>query len=87
MQNWDTIHEEWIKSNPSTLIDYLKENKICFTIDDIIKAVEYGFKYSTESMNDGTVPIRNILQWIMYQKQLSKIPTEFQPYLNKSEHK
>ena len=82
MKNWDSIYSEYIthffKNNESTtFLKYLKENKIYFTTEDIIKAVEYGFKYSYESQHNGKVPIGNILQWIMNQKSILEIPNEF----------
>ena len=82
MKNWDSIYREYITHffeniDSTTFLKYLKDNKICFTTEDIIKAVEYGFKYSTESQHDGKVPIGNILQWIMSQKNIMEIPKEF----------
>jgi len=49
-----------------------------YTLDDMIEAVQYGFMYREESMHDGiSVPVGNILQWIMSRKNLSEVPPEF----------
>jgi hypothetical protein len=50
-----------------------------YTTQEIIDAVNYGFKYATESQNHtGDVPIGNILQWIMYKRNLLNVPKEFE---------
>lgn len=49
-----------------------------FTLEDILDAVQYGFDYRAESMNDGkSVPIGNTLQHIMWRKKLKEVPKEF----------
>lgn len=49
-----------------------------YTLDDIIEAVQYGFDYRADSMNDGKhVPLGNTLQWLMVRKGLKQIPEEF----------
>lgn len=49
-----------------------------YTLDDIIKAVQYGFDYHKNSQNDNiSVPIGNTLQWLMSQKELLLVPEEF----------
>ncbi len=58
-----------------------------FSLDDILDAVQYGFDYRTESMNDGKhVPVGNTLQWVMMKKELKIVPEEFKEardkYLN-----
>lgn len=71
------------------LIDIFKahiESKrvIEFTLEDIIDAVQYGFDYRVESMNDGkSVPLGNVLQHLMYTKKLSKTPEEFKKLIEK----
>ncbi len=50
-----------------------------YTTQEMIDAVNYGFKYATESQNHtGDVPIGNILQWIMYKRNLLNVPKEFE---------
>lgn len=57
-----------------------------FTLEDIIEAVQYGFDYRVESMNDGkSVPLGNTLQFIMYIKKLNRTPEEFKKLI--AEHK
>lgn len=49
-----------------------------YTTQDILDAVQYGFDYRSEAQNDNVkVPIGNVLQWIMYKKDLLDIPEEF----------
>ena len=48
------------------------------TLEDIIEAVQYGFDYRVDSMNDGKhVPLGNTLQWLMWRKNLKEVPEEF----------
>jgi len=50
-----------------------------YTTQEIIDAVNYGFKYAIESQNNGLyVPIGNILQWIMHKRNLLNVPKEFE---------
>ena len=52
--------------------------KIEYTIEDILAAAQYGFKYAIESQNDGkSVPAGNVLQWIMNKKGLLQVPKEY----------
>jgi hypothetical protein len=52
--------------------------KIEYTIEDIIAAAQYGFKYAIESQNDGkSVPVGNIMQWMMNKKGLITVPKDF----------
>jgi hypothetical protein len=51
-----------------------------FTLDDIVNMVDYGFWYATESQNNGSVPIGNILQKLMSDKKLLKVPKEWRKY-------
>ena len=56
-------------------------DKLEFSLDDIIDAVQYGFDYRVSSQNDGkSVPVGNILQWLMSKKNLMDIPEEFKRY-------
>jgi hypothetical protein len=49
-----------------------------FTLEDILDAVQYGFDYRVEAMNDGvSVPDGNVLQWLMNKKGLVELPQEF----------
>ena len=49
-----------------------------FTLEDIIDAVQYGFDYRVEAMNNGvSVPDGNVLQWLMNKKGLVELPQEF----------
>lgn len=55
-----------------------------FTTQDMIEAVNYGFKYALESQhNNEFVPNGNILQWIMYKRNLLEIPKEFEIFKNR----
>jgi hypothetical protein len=57
------------------------EDKVEYTLQDIIDAVQYGFDYRTESQNDGKkVPTGNVLQWLMAKKELIDVPDEFREY-------
>jgi len=59
-------------------------DKLEFSLDDIIDAVQYGFDYRVSSQNDGkSVPVGNILQWLMSKKELLHIPKEFKDIRNK----
>lgn len=52
-----------------------KTDDLRYDINDVLDAVQYGFKYAIESQNDGeSVPIGNILQWLMYKKNLTTVP-------------
>lgn len=52
--------------------------KIEFTLEDILDAVQYGFDYRVEAMNNGvSVPDGNVLQWLMNKKGLVELPQEF----------
>mgnify|MGYP003436656918 CR=1 FL=1 len=58
-----------------------------YTLDDIIEAVQYGFDYREESINDGKhVPLGNTLQWLMMRKKLKKAPEEFAEKLKNREY-
>lgn len=57
-------------------------NEDVYNLEDIISAVEYGFKYHRDSQNNNEdVPIGNILQWIMGRKNLLSIPKNFEKYM------
>lgn len=50
-----------------------------YTTQEMIDAVNYGFEYAHESQNHtGDVPLGNILQWIMYKRNLLDVPKEFE---------
>ena len=50
-----------------------------FTLEDILDAVQYGFDYRVDSMNDGkSVPVGNTLQHLMWRKNLKEVPEEFE---------
>lgn len=56
-----------------------------WTLDDIVQAAQYGFKYRGESQNDGKqVPVGNVLQWLMARKSLIEVPQELKDYKNES---
>ena len=58
-------------------------DKIEYTLQDIIDAVQYGFDYRVDAMNDGVkVPDGNVLQWLMWKKNLTEIPQEFKDIKN-----
>lgn len=58
-----------------------EEPEIEYTLDDVIKAAQYGFTYRGESQNDGKeVPVGNVLQWLMHRKSLIEVPKEFKDY-------
>lgn len=62
------------------------KSEIKFTLQDIIDAVQYGFDYRVESMNDGkSVPIGNTLQYLMYSKKLKEVPQEFKELAKKEQ--
>lgn len=49
-----------------------------YNLEDIIEAVQYGFDYRIDSMNDGKhVPLGNTLQRLMTRKKLKEVPEEF----------
>ena len=53
-----------------------------YSLEDIIEAVQYGFDYREESMNDGKhVPLGNTLQWLMHRKGFIEVPQEFKDKL------
>ena len=55
--------------------------KVEYTLDDVVKAAQYGFTYRGESQNDGKeIPVGNVLQWLMHRKSLINVPKEFQDY-------
>jgi len=56
-----------------------------YTTQEMIDAVNYGFQYAHESQNHtGDVPLGNILQWIMYKRNLLDVPKEFKDLKNNS---
>jgi len=58
-----------------------------YNLDDIIEAVQYGFDYRVDSMNDGKhVPLGNTLQWLMVRKGLKQVPDEFAEKLKNREY-
>ena len=70
-----------------TLLKEIKEIKISYTLEDILEAVQYGFDYRVNSMNDGKhVPLGNTLQWLMAWKKLNQIPEEFKEKLKNRTH-
>lgn len=55
-----------------------------FSLQDMMDAVQYGFKYHRDSQNDNVeVPTGNILQWLMYKKDLLEVPQEFKDLKSK----
>ena len=57
------------------------QSKVEYTLDDVVKAAQYGFTYRGESQNDGKeIPVGNVLQWLMHRKSLINVPKEFQDY-------
>lgn len=65
-----------------------KDIKVEYSLDDIIEAVQYGFDYRVDSMNNGKhVPLGNTLQWLMMRKELKKVPEEFAEKLKNRELK
>ena len=61
-----------------------EDTKVEYTLEDIIDAVQYGFDYRVNSQNDGkSVPLGNVLQWLMSKKGLHHIPKEFKEIRNK----
>lgn len=60
------------------------QSKVEYTLEDIVDAVQYGFDYRVNSQNDGkSVPLGNVLQWLMSKKELLHIPKEFKDIRNK----
>lgn len=76
-----TIGQETQSVEPVNNNTYLRKSKIIFSLEDIIDAVQYGFDYRVDSMNDGiSVPVGNTLQWLMAKKKLRHVPDEFLKY-------
>ena len=89
--DYDRVTEIYLRTIDITSITTVKDGKVYFkevesesnelkyTTQEMIDAVNYGFTYATESQNHtGDVPIGNILQWIMYKRNLLDIPKEFE---------
>ena len=53
-----------------------------YTVDDIIAAVEYGFKFRDESQHKEFVPVGNTLQWLMARKGIMNIPKSWEKFKN-----
>ena len=73
----------WATSKLSKAEKQLKAEgpKVEYTLDDVVKAAQYGFTYRGESQNDGKeIPVGNVLQWLMHRKSLINVPKEFQDY-------
>jgi hypothetical protein len=63
----------------------MEEEKIEYTLEDILAAVQYGFNYALNSQHDGkSVPFGNTFQWLMYQKNLLLVPQEFKNKLSEN---
>lgn len=60
-----------------------KENVNDFTVEEMIKAIEYGFWYAENSQHSGNIPVGNSLQWIMGNRKLLDIPEEWKNFLKK----
>jgi len=59
------------------------KNKLEYSLEDILKAAQYGFEYHRDSQNnDVNVPVGNVLQWLMGEKKLLELPEEFKKYKN-----
>ena len=73
----------WTKEINNTKI--MEQEKIEYTLQDIVDAVQYGFNYRVESQNDGkAVPLGNTLQWLMAKKDLLFVPQEFKEFQEKN---
>jgi hypothetical protein len=54
-------------------------SNLTYTLEDLLEAAQYGFRYHRDSQNDGQeVPLDNLLQWLMNRKGLLEVPEEFQ---------
>lgn len=63
---------------------HIEDKRGRYTLQDILDAVQYGFDYRVESMNDGkSVPLGNTLQYLMWSKKLKVVPEEFKELLYK----
>lgn len=72
-----------VKLQKKVELDIQNNPKLEYTLDDVVKAAQYGFKYRGESQNDGKeVPVGNVLQWLMHRKSLIEVPKEFSDYKN-----
>lgn len=64
-------------------VEEIEAVELKYTTQEMIDAVNYGFKYAHESQNHtGDVPLGNILQWIMYKRNLLDVPKEFEDLKN-----
>lgn len=81
----------FIASNFNSYVVKLKDippsvPNIEYSLKDIYDAVQYGFNYRVQCQNDGIkVPKGNILQWLMFQKNLLQVPEEFEK-INENEN-
>lgn len=55
-----------------------------FTLEEMQKAVAYGFWYATESQNNGGVPVGNFLQWVSNQREMTEIPKEWDEFMKQN---
>lgn len=64
-------------------VEQIEAVELKYTTKEMIDAVNYGFSYAHESQNHtGDVPLGNILQWIMYKRNLLDVPKEFKDLKN-----
>lgn len=69
----EVINLNKIKKRKAEKLEMLN-NQAKFTYEDMLDAVQYGFKYASESQNDGkAVPKGNIEQWIMHKKKFNPL--------------
>ena len=79
IKTWMLGFEAGLKSEEARY--YHNGSELKYTTQDIINAVQYGFEYRENSQHDNvSVPVGNILQWIMYKKNLLEIPKEFDEF-------
>lgn len=77
------IVKEVQKYYPKQVDGEIEDVELRYTTQEMIDAVNYGFKYAHESQNHtGDVPLGNILQWIMYKRNLLDVPNEFKDLKN-----
>lgn len=74
--------EKIFLSNQTKLYARLIWSDLNYTVEDIIAAVEYGFKYRDESQHKGFVPIGNTLQWLMSRKNIQVPPKTWGKFKN-----
>lgn len=82
-------NNDWVRKQITETLELVKNNGVLhdvsnLTLEEGKQMVDFGFWYATESMHDGSVPVGNYLQRLMYVKGLVNSPKEWDDYKRKN---